>query len=94
MRHGQWVSTSKQIEGAHQLNGRSIGIYQRGAKDDGRGVSKPEHVAIVKPNGENLMKLSACGNVAEPVQFHPSELPDLKVETDPAAAPRPGAHRA
>lgn len=78
----QWVKTPEKFEGAHTTpDGWPVGIYIAGGKQTARLVVKdadgneipnipnviPEHVVIVRPDGQNLMKMSECGNTVVPV---------------------------
>jgi len=84
-RHGQWVSTSTKFDGAHTTpDGRSVGIYQRG-RTDSLGGESPQHVAIVRPDGTNLVAFA--DSKAVDVLVDPADLTDLQPLLDLASLP-------
>ena len=102
-RHGQWVSTSTPIPGAHTTpDGRPVGIYQAARKPvvgslDGKQIGSddrvPAHVAFVKASGENLTALSEDGNSVVNVRCSPTELKDLQPLIEVDHLPPGRAHR-
>ena len=91
MRNGDWVTTSTPIPGAHQTpDGRAIGIYQRASRRgreamvgvdgaDPEANATPEHVAFVRPDGTNLMRLGDDGQAIVKVACSPADLADLRL---------------
>lgn len=102
-RHGQWVKFAAEIPGAHLTpDGQTLGIYQR-AREAPRVVKAgvdtasvetqggeivPAHVAVVRPDGTNLMRLSDCGNHAVKMAIAPHDCPGLEPAAVPADLPR------
>lgn len=91
-RHGQWLTFALAVEGAHQVGGRSVGIYQASKPStvSVNGVTPetpPEHVVVVKPSGDNLTRLSDDGNAVEVVRLSVADCPDLKPLDDAAHLP-------
>lgn len=74
-RHGQWVSFPAPAAlhaGAHRTSkGEVVGIFSRGGKD-AAGNTSPDHIAVVDPEGYNLV--SSVGGIVLNVQVHPSQV--------------------
>lgn len=91
-RHGQWVRFALPIRGAHRTaSGHAVGIYQRGrVLQDGRGGESfvPAHVAVVRPDGQNLMRLADDGNHTVKVALAPGDCPGLGPAVVPDDLPR------
>lgn len=101
-RHGQWVKfrAADPVAGAHAAaDGMIVGVYQRAREapivssstQDGppaRPVLIPAHVAAVRPDGLNLMRLSDDGHGVVKVAFDPNDCPDLAPATVPDDLPR------
>lgn len=73
-RNGMWVLFEADLPGAfHSRDGRVVGIIVHG--DD----THPPYIAVVKPDGENLVIL--VGSVAVQVKVSPNQ-PGLEPVTD------------
>src|SRR4051812_19756620 len=96
LRHGQWVRFVADIPGAHLTpDGKTLGIFQAAREGSAVAVDgkpaptgHPAHVAVVRPDGTNLMRLSDDGQSVVKVAIDPADCPELEAAVVPDDLPR------
>lgn len=91
-RHGAWCKFDADIPGAFKTpDGLVLGIYQFGSAGsvvNGVATPTPEHVAVVRPDGTNLMRLGDDGQSLTKVAVAPADCPGLVEATVPDDLPK------